>query len=129
MPNQDPTLTLLIEGITATAELLGAKDDDSRTTAEASWSTFEDKLRATPEATPLGQLAERFRLNTFELRCVLLGLASHIEPRMSTVVASTRKDSKLRSARAAGRGAAGRCAGRVVALCCASRRRPSQSPR
>ncbi|MGB0588200.1 MAG: ATP-binding protein [Myxococcota bacterium] len=97
MPNQDPTLTLLIEGITATAELLGAQDDDSRKSSEASWSTFEGKLRDTPEASPLGQLAERFRLNTFELRCVLLGLASHIEPRMSTVVASSGRDIFSRS--------------------------------
>jgi SpoVK/Ycf46/Vps4 family AAA+-type ATPase len=97
MPHQDPTLTLLIEGITAIAELLGVKDEESREPAVASWAAFEDQLRATPEASPLGQLATRFRLNTFELRCVLLGLASHIEPRMSAVVASSGRDVFSRS--------------------------------
>ena len=92
MPNQDPILTLLIEGITATAELLGAQDDDAGASARANWTCFEDKLRGDPEGSPLGQLVDRFRLNTFELRCVLLGLASHIEPRMSAVVASSGRD-------------------------------------
>jgi SpoVK/Ycf46/Vps4 family AAA+-type ATPase len=97
MPDQDPTLTLLIEGITATAELLGCNDDQAREAAVASWGAFEAKLREAPEASPLGQLTERFQLNTFELRCVLLGLASHIEPRMSAVVASSGRDVFSRS--------------------------------
>ncbi|MDP6946293.1 MAG: ATP-binding protein, partial [Myxococcota bacterium] len=92
MPSQDPILTLLTEGITATAELIGSQDEAARTAAEASWSTFEAKLRAHPEASPLGQLTERFRLTGFELRCIVLGLASHIEPRMSAVVASSGRD-------------------------------------
>ena len=71
MPEQDPTLTLLIQGITATAELLGCSDD-TRARAEQSWTEFEQALRRRPEQSPLGQLSERFRLNTFELRCVLL---------------------------------------------------------
>ena len=87
----------MIEGITATAELLSAQEDDARSDAEANWEAFEGRLRDAPEASPLSQLVDRFRLTTFEVRCVLLGLASHIEPRMSAVVASSGRDLFSRS--------------------------------
>ena len=43
-----------------------------------------ESVRAMGEDVPLADLATRFRLNSFELKCVVLALASHIEPRMAS---------------------------------------------
>ena len=88
----DASLDLLLDGITAIAELLVAKPGDERDAALAAWAAAESAIRAADGDVPLAQLVERFRLDGFELKCVLLGLASHVEPRMSSVVAASGRE-------------------------------------
>ena len=46
---------------------------------------------------PLNQLATRFRLSRFEIQFIVLGLASHVEPRMTSLVASSNRELFSRS--------------------------------
>jgi len=89
----DRNLTVLIDGVAAVAGLLaGTMKGDERKAAETAWERFELELRAMGDDIPMADLARRFRLNSFELRCVVLALASHIEPRMSQLVASSSRE-------------------------------------
>jgi len=89
----DRNLTSLIEGVAAVAGLLaGPLKGDARIEAETGWERFELELRAAADDLPLADLAARFRLNSFELKCVVLALASHIEPRMSQLVAQSSRE-------------------------------------
>ncbi|TNF25048.1 MAG: ATP-binding protein [Deltaproteobacteria bacterium] len=93
MALNDRNLTVLIDGVAAVAGLLaGSMKGDERKQAEVAWERFELELRAMGDDIPLADLAARFRLNSFELRCVVLALASHIEPRMSQLVAQTSRE-------------------------------------
>ncbi len=80
---RDPGFALLSDGVVAVLGLLAAPDRDAAR-AEERWLEFERRLAASD--TPLGQAARRFRLGRFELRCVVLALSRHIEPRMSSVL-------------------------------------------
>ena len=96
-PSGDRNLQTLIEGVAAVAGLLaGDPKADGRRDAEATWLRWELSLRSTSEDIPIADLVARFRLNSFELRCLMLTLASHIEPRMAALVASSSKDSFAR---------------------------------
>src|SRR5690606_34659367 len=89
----DKNLTTLIDGVAAVAGLLaGELKAEGRVAVEAGWTRFEVQLRAMGEDVPLADLATRFRLNSFELKCVVLALASHIEPRMASLVAQTSRE-------------------------------------
>ncbi|PIE18508.1 MAG: hypothetical protein CSA66_04680 [Proteobacteria bacterium] len=93
MALQDRNLATLIEGVAAVAGLLaGDLKGPGRQEAEATWQRFELELRAAPDSLPLADLTRRFRLNSFELRTVVLALASHIEPRMSQLVAKSSRE-------------------------------------
>ena len=93
MALNDRNLTVLIDGVAAVAGLLaGSMKGDERKEAETAWERFELELRAMGDDIPMADLARRFRLNSFELRCVVLALASHIEPRMSQLVASSSRE-------------------------------------
>ena len=93
----DRNLQTLIEGVAAVAGLLaGDPKGEGRRDAEATWLRWELSLRSTSEDIPIADLVARFRLNSFELRCLMLTLASHIEPRMAALVASSSKDSFAR---------------------------------
>lgn len=93
MALNDRNLNVLIDGVAAVAGLLaGPMKGDERKQAETAWERFELGLRAMGDDIPLTDLAARFRLNSFELRCVVLALASHIEPRMSQLVAQTSRE-------------------------------------
>ncbi|MCA9516355.1 MAG: hypothetical protein KC635_15545, partial [Myxococcales bacterium] len=82
MSVNDKNLTFLIDGVAAVAGLLaGPLKGDARKEAETAWERFELELRAASDDIPLADLTRRFRLNSFDLRCVVLALASHIEPR------------------------------------------------
>lgn len=89
----DRNLNVLIDAVAAVAGLLaGPMKGDARKEAETAWERFELELRAGDDELPLADLARRFRLNSFELRCVVLALASHIEPRMSQLVAQSSRE-------------------------------------
>ncbi len=100
----DRNLQILIEGVANVAGLLaGELKGDARRDAEAAWLRWELNLRSLsdtalrgPDSVPLGDLVQRFRLNSFEVRCVVLALASHIEPRMAALVTSASKDTFTR---------------------------------
>ncbi|MCC6624274.1 MAG: AAA family ATPase [Deltaproteobacteria bacterium] len=93
----DKNLQCLIEGVAAVAGLLAAEPrTDGRVEAEAAWIRWELGLRAITDDVPLADLVLRFRLNSFEVRCLVLTLASHIEPRMAALVATTSKDTFAR---------------------------------
>ncbi len=90
---QDRNLATLIDGVAAVAGLLaGELKGQGRKEAETAWRRFELELRAAPDSVPLADLVRRFRLNSFELRTVVLALASHIEPRMSQLVAKSSRE-------------------------------------
>ena len=94
----DLNLALLIEGVACIADLLSAAPGtDDAEAAHLGWLAFERHLAAAGNEVPLAQLAERFRLDSFELKCVTLALASHIEPRMTTIVAQSGADVFSRS--------------------------------
>lgn len=75
--------SILTEGVMAVLGLLGATEAD-RSAAEKGWQDYEDKLRKSK--TSLGQVVRRFRLSSFEVKCIVLALSRHIEPRMATVL-------------------------------------------
>jgi len=83
----EANLNVLSEGVKCVLRLLGAppgtKEADE---ADAAWEEFETHLRNAALEVPLAQAALRFHLNRFELRCVVLALARHIEPKMSAVI-------------------------------------------
>jgi SpoVK/Ycf46/Vps4 family AAA+-type ATPase len=97
MSRYKSNLDLLLDGITAIAELLVVKSDEEKRQALVPWEAFETEVRKTSEEVPIAHLTERFRLNSFELKCVVLGLANHVEPRMSAVIASTARELFSRS--------------------------------
>ncbi|MFT7583348.1 MAG: SpoVK/Ycf46/Vps4 family AAA+-type ATPase [Myxococcota bacterium] len=93
MALNDHNLNTLIEGVAAVAGLLaGDLKSDTRKASETNWDRFELELRAMSDGVPLADLTQRFRLNSFELKCVVLALAGHIEPRMSQLVAQTSRE-------------------------------------
>lgn len=93
MSVNDQNLAFLIDGVAAVAGLLaGPLKGDARKEAEAVWERFELQLRAASDDIPLADLTRRFRLNSFDLRCIVLALASHIEPRMSQLVAQSSRE-------------------------------------
>ena len=93
MALNDRNHNVLIDGVAAVAGLLaGPMKGEQRKEAETAWERFELELRAMPDDIPMADLTRRFRLNSFELRCVVLALASHIEPRMSQLVAQTSRE-------------------------------------
>lgn len=97
MASEEPNLDLVIEGVAAVAELLSAHAEQADPgEADDRWEAFEAKLRA-DSSTPLAQLVHRFELDSFELKCVILGLANHIEPRMTSLVARTGREMFSRS--------------------------------
>lgn len=79
----DLGVALLSGGVVAVPGLLAASDRD-RAAAEEAWSEFERRVAAFE--TPLAQASRRFRLGRFDLRCVVLALSRHLEPRMTTVL-------------------------------------------
>jgi SpoVK/Ycf46/Vps4 family AAA+-type ATPase len=96
----DRNLQTLIEGVANVAALLaGEMKGDARRDAEAAWLRWELNLRGSVpgsrahEEVPIADLVSRFRLNSFELKCLVLTLASHIEPRMAALVSTASKDS------------------------------------
>ncbi|MGM0576560.1 MAG: ATP-binding protein [Myxococcota bacterium] len=89
MAATDPSLQLLLDGVTAVAGLLVDPDVE---TAQADWDAFERRVREAGEEVPLADLTRRFRLDSFELKCLVLGLASHVEPRVSDLVARTGRE-------------------------------------
>lgn len=100
----DRNLQTLIEGVANVAGLLaGEMKGEARRDAEAAWLRWELNLRSLsdsvlrgPDSIPIADLVHRFRLNSFELRCLVLALASHIEPRMAALVSTASKDSFAR---------------------------------
>ena len=86
-PNEarEPTyLELLTDGVRAVAAIVranqaGAPEGDGHGAASG-WDRFEAKARAEPAPTPLGEVARRFQLGSFELQCLLLALVRHVEP-------------------------------------------------
>jgi SpoVK/Ycf46/Vps4 family AAA+-type ATPase len=96
-PANDRNLQTLIDGVAAVAGLLAAEPrSEARREAEATWSQWEAAMRADADEVPLADLITRFRLNAFELRCLVLALASHIEPRMAALIATASKDALVR---------------------------------
>lgn len=92
MPNPDLNVDLLVSGVACIAEILSAADHDARRVAASNWDRFEARLRSAVEDVPLAQLTERFHLNRFELKCVVLALASHVEPRMNQLIAKVGRE-------------------------------------
>ncbi len=96
-PANDRNLQTLIDGVAAVAGLLAAEPrSEARREAEATWAQWEAAMRADPDEVPLADLIARFRLNGFEVRCLVLALASHIEPRMAALIATASKDALVR---------------------------------
>jgi len=82
----DADFEVLLEGVVAVIALLtAARSGTQRAEAEKAWEAFERRLASS--GSRLGYLAGRMRLGPFELQCILLALARHIEPRMSSVLA------------------------------------------
>ena len=78
---------LLIEGLGAIAHLLHSDPTAlDRPEAEIEWDRFESRVRAAAE-TRLGRLARDHELGVFELRCLMLALACHTDPRIAEAVA------------------------------------------
>jgi SpoVK/Ycf46/Vps4 family AAA+-type ATPase len=98
VPIGESNLAILVEGIAAVALLLSADaGSEESAAAHERWADFVDHLAAVGDDVPLAQLAARFRLDSFELTCVTLALASHLEPRMSTIVAYSGGDTFSRA--------------------------------
>jgi|GEM_PF-348047 len=96
-PQNDRNLQTLIDGVAAIAGLLASDPrSDGRVEAEATWLRWEADALSRHEDVPLADLVARFRLNTFEVKCLVLALASHIEPRMSALIASASRDTLVR---------------------------------
>ncbi len=93
MAEHDPSIQTLVDGVAAVAGLLAATPgSEARRQAQTNWNAFEVKVRAADQSITLADLCERFRLNSFELKCVTLAVASHIEPRMPALVAKTGRE-------------------------------------
>ena len=86
MSESTEPLHAIIEGVAAVAGLLS---DDSK--GASRWDAFEKKLREASEASPLDECVARFGLDSFELKCLLFALASHVEPRMPQLLAESGK--------------------------------------
>lgn len=86
----DPTIDLITQGVTAAAQLLSA-DPAHQTQGRASWIEFERDIRSGQfDDLRLAQLAHNFQLDTFEFQVLMIGMATHIEPRTPTLVAGAR---------------------------------------
>ena len=81
-------LSMLTDAVAAVGFLVRTEDGDDRQRAELLWQRVEARLRASADSAPLGDLAARFRLSSFELRCLVLALAGHMDPKMPEIVAS-----------------------------------------
>ncbi len=86
---------ILCEGVSAMGEWLSANGDAPVEGARARWEAFEARLRASE--IPLAQLAKRFRLDGFELKCLMLATACHTEPKMSQILARLGREMFSRS--------------------------------
>ncbi|MFT5429898.1 MAG: SpoVK/Ycf46/Vps4 family AAA+-type ATPase [Myxococcota bacterium] len=87
---QTTDLDLLAGGVGAVAQLVAAAqlDDAARANADASWTTFETNLVAARD-TRLCQLVAKHGLDRFEVQCVVLALATHVEPKLTQLVADS----------------------------------------
>ncbi|MBM4398533.1 MAG: hypothetical protein FJ087_22970, partial [Deltaproteobacteria bacterium] len=82
----DAPADVLADGVVAVLKLLSAPPGSpERPAAEAAWESFEESL-SEADGVRLATARKRFRLDRFELRCLVLALARHVEPRMSAVV-------------------------------------------
>jgi SpoVK/Ycf46/Vps4 family AAA+-type ATPase len=96
-PQNDRNLQLLIDGVAAVAGLLASDPrSDARGEADATWLRWERDAVGATDDIPLADLVRRFRLNSFEVKCLVLALASHIEPRMSALIATASRDTLVR---------------------------------
>ena len=86
----DPALELLAAAVEAVGQLVGAGEDpEARASASLVWDGVERRLASAPATVPLAHLVRRYGLDPFELKCVVLALATHVEPRMTQIVAAT----------------------------------------
>ncbi len=94
----DPNIQLITSGIAAVADLL-VVESGSREAAQAhvAWADFAQQVEQSDDEGPLVQICRRFRLNSFEQKCLLLALAIHIEPRMAALVAKSGTDTFARA--------------------------------
>ena len=77
----DPSLKLevLLKGIESVTALISA-EGAARPRAQERWSRFEARLRELRWQVPLGMLAARYELSSFEIKCLLLALAATLSP-------------------------------------------------
>ena len=85
-----PDVDLLAAGVAAVAGLvsadIGTPDQDA---ALQAWEAFEAALGRAASGEPLPALVKRFGLSRFETQTVMLALATHVEPAMPQLVASS----------------------------------------
>ena len=86
MANNDEHLAVLVSGVNALTSLIVAEGDEGERRAEVAYSAFRELLDSQPQ-TAMGQLVRRFSLDDFEVKCLLLALVPHAEPRMASLVA------------------------------------------
>jgi SpoVK/Ycf46/Vps4 family AAA+-type ATPase len=75
--DQDDYLALLARGIRALGEMVGGS---AASTGSAAWIEFAREVNTAPPRGPLCSLVQRFRLDGFELKCVVLALVRHVDP-------------------------------------------------
>ena len=83
---------LLIDAVAAACELLVADTDDARAQANTSWDRLEARPQAASDHVPLAGLCRRFGLSAFERKCLVLALSTHVEPRMTQMLAATGRE-------------------------------------
>ncbi len=88
--HSDPTVELITQGVSAAAQLLSG-DPAHRKQGKIAWSEFERDIRSGQfNDLRLTQLVRNFDLDTFEFQTLMIGMATHIEPRTPVLVASSR---------------------------------------
>jgi SpoVK/Ycf46/Vps4 family AAA+-type ATPase len=91
MDTNHDNLGLLVGGVNALTSLLVAEDEEGELQAETAYLAFVDMLNSRPQ-TAMGQLVRRFSLDEFEVKCLLLALVPHAEPRMASLIAKANSD-------------------------------------
>ena len=88
--NLDPTVELITQGVTAAAMLLSG-DKSLHEQGRVAWAEFERDVRSGQyDDVRLANLVQNFSLDTFEFQVLMIGMATHIEPRTPTLVAGSR---------------------------------------
>ena len=86
MDSNNDNLALIVSGVNALTSLIVAEGDEGERRADVAFNAFSELLDR-GDSTPMGQLVRRFSLDDFEVKCLLLALVPHAEPRIASLVA------------------------------------------